>query len=129
MDKRVTGIGGIFFKSKDPQALGKWYAKHLGIGVNEYNMTIFPWRYQDDPEHKGETVWAIFDQDSDYFGSADAQLMINYRVEDLEAVIAALRAEGVEIVKDIENSEQGRFAWIRDPDGRRIELWQAPADD
>ena len=126
MNKRVTGIGGIFFKSKDPKVLGKWYADHLGL---DGEMTIFPWRYHDDPEHKGSTVWSAFAEDTDYFGTGDSQFMINYRVEDLDAVLAALRSEGVEIIGDIADSEYGRFAWIRDPEGRRIELWQGPKDD
>src|SRR5262245_15332578 len=124
MNKRVTGIGGIFFKSKDPKALGKWYAQHLGLHVDGDDVTVCRWRYRDDPDHKGATVWAIFAADSDYFGADDAQLMLNYRVEDLEAVIAALRAEGVQIEGDIRDNQHGRFVWIRDPEGRRIELWQ-----
>jgi catechol 2,3-dioxygenase-like lactoylglutathione lyase family enzyme len=128
MNKRVTGIGGIFFKSKDPKALGKWYADHLGLPVDADDVSVFRWLYRDDPQHKGATVWAIFAADSDYFGSDDAQLMLNYRVEDLEAVVAALRAEGVQIEGDIRDNAHGKFVWIRDPEGRRIELWQGPED-
>jgi predicted enzyme related to lactoylglutathione lyase len=128
MNKRVTGIGGIFFKAKDPQALGKWYADHLGIDTTEEgDIAVFRWRYRDNPEQKGATVWSAFPQDTNYFGS-DTEFMVNYRVEDLDAVIVALRSEGVQIEGDIVDNKHGRFAWIRDPEGRRIELWQGPED-
>jgi predicted enzyme related to lactoylglutathione lyase len=129
MDKRVTGIGGIFFRSKDPQTLAQWYARHLGFDIEpEGDVSIFRWRYRGDPERKGATVWGAFAQDTDYFGSDEAQLMLNYRVEDLEAVIAALRVEGVQIEREIIANQHGKFAWIRDLEGRRVELWQAPED-
>jgi catechol 2,3-dioxygenase-like lactoylglutathione lyase family enzyme len=115
-------------RSKDPQALGRWYAQHLGFEVDEDDVTVFRWRYRDNPEKKGATVWAIFADDSDYFGSEDARLMMNYRVENLKAVLAELRKEGVPIEGDIRDNKHGRFAWIRDPEGHRIELWQSPED-
>lgn len=130
MSKRVTGIGGVFFKAKDPKALGQWYAKHLDIELEapESGVSVFRWRYGEDPERKGATVWAAFEQDTDYFGAEDVQYMVNYRVEDLKAVLAALREEGVDIEREMIENKHGRFAWIRDPEGHRIELWQAPED-
>ena len=128
MTKRVTGIGGVFFKAKDPTKLGEWYAKHLDIELEPYGpMTTFRWKRPDDPSQNGSTVWSLFPQDSDYFGS-NAPFMINYRVEDLDAVIAALKQEGVEIVREAEDTPYGRFAAIRDPEGNGIELWQ-PLDN
>jgi catechol 2,3-dioxygenase-like lactoylglutathione lyase family enzyme len=120
--KRVTGIGGVFFKSQDPAALRSWYREHLGVESEEWGA-VFPWREQDRPERSGHTVWAPFPADSDYF---PGPLMVNYRVDDLDAVLSALRAEGVEVDDRVEESEFGRFGWIVDPDGRRVELWQPP---
>lgn len=129
MAKRVTGIGGIFFKAKDPAKLGEWYTKHLDIKLEASGpYTTFRWRHDDNPERSGTTVWSLFKQDSDYFGSKDVQFMINYRVEDLDAVMAALKKEGVEILREAEDTPYGRFAAIKDPEGNGIELWQAPDD-
>lgn len=130
MAKHVTGIGGIFFKAKDPTMLGEWYAKHLDIELQEGSpMTTFQWRQADDPEREGMTVWSLFEQDSDYFGSDSAQFMINYIVDDLDAVMDALKKAGVEILRDVQDTPYGRFAAIKDPEGNGIELWQAPDDD
>jgi predicted enzyme related to lactoylglutathione lyase len=127
MAKRVTGIGGIFFKAKDPLKLGEWYAKHLEISMAEnMPMTIFRWRQADDPEQSGSTVWSVFPQNTDYFGSDDVQFMINYRVADLDALLDALKKEGVEILRPASDSPYGRFAAIRDPEGNGIELRQPP---
>ncbi|MCA9905012.1 MAG: VOC family protein [Anaerolineae bacterium] len=125
--KRVTGIGGIFFKVNDPQALGEWYSKHLGLELEEHSpMTTFSWREKDDPQAEGATVWALFPQQTEYFGDPGNTFMINYRVDDLDALVAALRQEGVTIHGEIQASEYGRFVWITDPEGNRIELWEAP---
>jgi predicted enzyme related to lactoylglutathione lyase len=130
MTKRVTGIGGIFFKAKDAKTLGEWYTKNLDIEMEEYGpMTNFHWRYDDNPERKGTTVWSLFNDDSDYFGSEKAQFMINYRVSDLDALMAALKKEGVEILREIEDTPYGRFAAIKDPEGNGIELWQPPDNE
>jgi len=121
--KRVTGIGGIFFKAKDPQALAAWYRRHLGVPVDEGGMWLFRWG----ADHgAGATVWSIFPADTDYLGTEPARFMINYRVEDIDALLEALRAEGVWIDEKRDDSEFGRFAWIADPEGNRIELWQPP---
>lgn len=123
---RITGIGGIFFKGRNPDELSAWYRDHLGIEVQEGNMSIFQWREHDQPESEAMTVWSIFPADTTYFGPGSAPYMINYRVADLDAVLEELRAEGVQIDEKREDSEYGRFAWIFDPDGNRIELWQPP---
>ncbi|MBI1256141.1 MAG: VOC family protein [Chloroflexi bacterium] len=130
MSKKVNGIGGVFFKAKDPAKLGEWYAKNFDLEL-EYNMpaTTFHWLRKDDPTRGGSTVWSLFPQDSDYFGSDDVQFMINYRVEDLDAMLEALKNEGVEILREAQDSPYGRFAAIKDPEGNGIELWQAPDDD
>ena len=124
--KRVTGIGGIFFKSKYPKALTDWYASHLGIPLGEHGEVMFQWRGADDSTEEGMTVWAPFPEDTDYFEPSKAAFMINYRVDDLDALLEALKAEGVEIDPKREDLEYGRFAWIIDPEGNRIELWEPP---
>lgn len=128
MSKRVTGIGGIFIRVADPQKLGEWYAKHLGIELEAGGDTsVFRWRHMNEQAAgHGATVWALFPPDSDYLGGTDAPVMVNYRVDDLARVIEDLRSEGIEIEKEITDTLHGRFAWIRDPEGHRIELWQAP---
>jgi len=125
--KRVTGIGGIFFKSKDPKALGAWYRDHLGIEVQAWGGAKFEWNGPGNPEGAGSTVWCPFKADTGYFAPSSAPFMINYRVEDLHALLAALRAEGVQVEEKVEESEFGKFGWVIDPEGNKIELWQAPA--
>lgn len=122
---RVTGIGGIFFKAKDPKSLARWYRLHLGLAIQD-SVALFSWRGGRDGKTEGHTVWSIFPADTTYFGEGDAPFMINYRVKDLDGVLAALRAEGVEVPPKIEDSEYGRFAWVTDPEGNRIELWEPP---
>ena len=122
---RVTGIGGIFFKARNPKALAQWYRQHLGIRIVN-TVALFTWRSGKDGKGKGHTVWSIFPAETEYFGEGGAQFMINYRVKDLDGVLAALRAEGVEVPRKVEDSEYGRFGWIRDPEGNRIELWEPP---
>lgn len=124
--KRVTGIGGVFFKSPDPKALGAWYKAHLGIEVQDWGGAAFPWRRADNPELAGTTVWSPFPADTKYFSPSPAPFMINYRVDDLHAVLAALRSEGVQVEDRVEESEFGKFGWIVDPDGSKVELWQPP---
>ncbi|TLZ79961.1 MAG: VOC family protein [Methanobacteriota archaeon] len=122
---RITGIGGIFFKAKDPEALARWYRDHLGISI-EAMVALFTWRSGKDGRHTGHTVWSIFPDDTSYFGKDGATFMINYRVKDLDAVIRALRKEGVTVDPKIEELEYGRFGWVVDPEGNRIELWEPP---
>jgi catechol 2,3-dioxygenase-like lactoylglutathione lyase family enzyme len=124
--KRVTGIGGIFFKTKDKDALTAWYKEHLGIESHPDMGAMFEWREKDRPEEEGMTIWSPFREDTKYFEPSKASFMINYRVDDLDALLDALRAEGVWIDDKREAHEFGKFAWIMDPEGNRIELWEPP---
>jgi catechol 2,3-dioxygenase-like lactoylglutathione lyase family enzyme len=124
--KRVTGIGGIFFKAKDPKALAAWYKEHLGIGVEEWGGAAFRWNGPDNPQGTGTTIWSPFKEDTAYFAPSSASFMINYRVDDLHAVLTALRAEGVKVEDKVEESEYGKFGWVMDPEGNKLELWQPP---
>jgi len=119
---RVTGVGGVFLRSADPKALGAWYAKHLGVVVGEYGAT-FSWK-DEVPKGTGTTAWNPFPMDTTYFGEGKQAVMINYRVDDLDALLVDLAAAGVWIDPKRENESYGRFAWIRDCDGNRVELWQ-----
>ena len=125
--KRVTGIGGVFFKARDPKALGAWYRTHLGIGVEDWGGAAFRWKGPDNPDGVGTTVWSPFAADTSYFAPSSAPFMINYRVHDLHALLAALRSEGCTVDDKVEESEYGKFGWVMDPEGNRIELWQPPA--
>lgn len=124
--KRVTGIGGVFFKSADPKALAEWYRIHLGLKVEEWGGVAFRWSSPDNPTGTGTTVWNPFKEDTDYFAPSPAAFMINYRVDDLHALLAALRAEGCQVEDKVEESEYGKFGWVLDPDGNKLELWQPP---
>lgn len=117
--KRVTGIGGIFFKAKDAPALRDWYKKHLGIDVQSWGGASF--------DGAGTTAWSINAADNDYFAPSTAPFMVNYRVEDLHALVALLREEGCDVQDKIDESEYGKFAWVIDPEGNKLELWQPPA--
>lgn len=120
---RVIGLGGVFFKTPDPGATGKWYQEHLGIDVESWGGACLKWKdAETGKDHV--TVWSPFAADTTYFGDGTQEHMLNFIVEDLDAVLAALREEGVTVEKDAEDSAEGRFAWILDPDGRRVELWQ-----
>lgn len=125
---RVTGLGGVFFKAKNPQKLGGWYKKHLGLDVSDQWVgCCFNWRDAKNPKKKGGTVWGLFDGDTSYFGRGRQGHMLNYRVANLKKVLAALKKEGVWIdPKGVEASEYGKFAWIKDGEGNRIELWEPP---
>jgi len=125
--KRVTGIGGIFFKSESPEKLYQWYEKHLGITrAPDGSGVVFEWRDAQESNKTGMTVWSIFPADTKYLGSSTSPFMINYIVDDLDALLKMLQEEGVEIDPHREDYEYGRFAWIADPEGRRIELWEPP---
>jgi predicted enzyme related to lactoylglutathione lyase len=124
---RVTGIGGVFFKAQDPDQLQSWYAKHLGIKPGPGGSVAFAWREVDNSEKKAHTVWAPFPKDTSYFEPSQSPFMINYRVANLDALIEELRHEGVEVDPKREESEFGRFAWIMDPEGNRVELWEPGA--
>jgi predicted enzyme related to lactoylglutathione lyase len=125
--KRVTGIGGIFFKCQDPDQVKAWYAQHLGFNTDQWG-TNFEWRQAADPQKKGFTQWSPFKSDTRYFDPSPRDFMINFRVENLEALVPILKAEGVTVLDDIESVEYGRFVHILDPEGNRIELWE-PVDE
>jgi predicted enzyme related to lactoylglutathione lyase len=122
--KRVTGLGGIFFKCKNPPELQQWYKNHLGIEENEHGVVIFEWKDKNDANKTGQTVWAPFPDDTTYFGPGKQEHMINYRVENLVALLEELKKEGVEVVGEIEEYEYGKFGRIMDPEGNKIELWE-----
>ncbi len=126
--KRVTGVGGVFMKCKDPQAMYAWYEQHLGIKRDESQAVTFPWRDSEEPEKTGMTVWSLFPEDSKYFNPSSSRFMMNYRVENLDEVLQALRAEGVQVDDKVESYEFGKFGWIMDPEGNRIELWEPPTE-
>jgi predicted enzyme related to lactoylglutathione lyase len=120
--EQVTGIGGVFFKVKDPKGMAAWYRKNLGI-QSKNGCTDFLWRDMDHPEEMGRTVRTIFPANTTHFGQSPSSLMINYRVSNLDRMLEQLRRSGVKIEK-VENYDYGRFAWIQDPEGNRIELWE-----
>ena len=122
--KRVTGIGGIFFSAKDPVALRAWYKTHLGIDVQKWGGTAFRWVNDAGTPANGTTVWSIADGSS--FVPGKAPFMINYRVADLHALIEALRKEGCQVLDKVDESEYGKFGWVIDPEGNKVELWQPP---
>ena len=121
---KVTGIGGVFLKCRgDRAALAAWYQKHLGLPLETWGGAILRWP-DDKAEDQGLTVWSLADKDSQWFSPSDSAFMINYRVDDMDALLAQLRAASIEIVGGPESHENGKFAWIMDPDGNKVELWQ-----
>jgi len=125
--KRVTGIGGIFFKARDAAALQAWYKRHLGIDVQPWGGTAFTWTDADGAPVGGTTIWSIGPDQGDAFAPSTSSFMINYRVDDLRALVEALRAEGCHVLDKVDESEYGTFAWVIDPEGNKVELWQPPA--
>jgi predicted enzyme related to lactoylglutathione lyase len=122
----VTGLGGVFFKCDDPEKMKEWYRSHLGIETDQYGAT-FEWLDARGSQEKCYTAWSPFSRDTKYFQPSEKPFMFNYRVDDLDALLDALRKEGVKIVGTVEEYEYGKFAWIMDPEGNKIELWQ-PVD-
>ncbi|REC60519.1 VOC family protein [Chryseobacterium pennae] len=121
--KKVTGIGGIFFKCKDPKVLKEWYKKHLGIDINEYGAT-FNWKDAADANPKGSLTWSPSPETTNYFEPSAREFMINYTVDDLEALVEQLRKEGVTILDDIETYDFGKFIHILDIEENKVELWE-----
>jgi catechol 2,3-dioxygenase-like lactoylglutathione lyase family enzyme len=120
---KVTGIGGVFFKSRtNHKELAAWYARHLGLVLEPWGGVILKWP-EDKGEDRGLTVWHVAEKDSKWFSPSESSFMINYRVDDLDALLAQLRSDGVTILKGPDAEENGRFAWIMDPDGNKVELW------
>jgi predicted enzyme related to lactoylglutathione lyase len=121
---RVTGIGGVFFKSKgDPKALAAWYRDHLGVEIKSFGGAVFRWPQDPGPD-KGATAWMLAASDSKWFGPSESSFMINYRVDDLDGLIAHLEKSGVKLQQGPESHENGKFAWVMDPDGNKVELWE-----
>lgn len=121
---KITGIGGVFFKSKGRGAeLAAWYREHLGMALEDFGGAVLRWP-DDQADDKGLTVWHVADHDSQWFSPSESPFMINYRVDDLDALIAQLKAAGVTIIGGPESHENGKFAWIMDPDRNKLELWQ-----
>ena len=123
--KRVTGIGGIFFKAKDPAGLRAWYQEHLGIDVQTWGGAAFTWTDESGRPTGGTTVWSV--GDGSYFAPSGSPFMVNYRVADLAELLQALREEGCRVLDKTEESEFGKFGWVMDPEGNKVELWQPPA--
>ncbi len=122
--KRVTALGGIFFKTENPEKMRTWYAEHLGLSTDKHGTT-FEWRHSDAPERKGFTVWSPFSAKTDYFKPSEKEFMINYHVENLEWLLSELKKEGVKIVGEMVVESYGKFAHILDPEGNKIELWES----
>ena len=122
--KRVTGIGGVFIKANDPAALGTWYKRHLGIDVQDWGGAVSTWADSDGKPVGGTTVWSVGDGSN--FAPSNASFMVNYRVEDLVALLQALRDEGCQVLEETDDSEYGKFGWVIDLEGNKVELWQPP---
>jgi predicted enzyme related to lactoylglutathione lyase len=124
---RVTGIGGIFFKARQTDALARWYRERLGVGGEPWGGHVFHWRPLDAPDKRGYSVWSTFPEDAGKFDGSAQPFMINYRVDDLVTQLDELQAAGVTVVGELEEHENGKFAWVVDPEGQKIELWE-PVD-
>lgn len=121
MKNRVTGIGGVFFKTKDPAAVKDWYNKHLGLNTDQWGCTFW---WKDKDGNDCSTQWSPFKEDTEYFKPSEKEFMMNYRVENLEELMKTLKAEGVQVMEEVQIVEEGKFGWIMDCDGNKIELWE-----
>jgi predicted enzyme related to lactoylglutathione lyase len=124
--KRVTGIGGIFFQARDPVALRAWYKTHLGIDVQDWGGAALRWADAEGQPVAGTTIWSVADAGSDVFAPSKSSFMVNYRVADLHALVEELRKEGCNVLDKTEDSEYGKFGWVIDPEGNKVELWEPP---
>ncbi len=124
--KRVTGIGGIFFKAKDAPSLQAWYKRHLGIDVQVWGGASFTWTDAEGRAVAGTTAWCIVPQESDQFAPGSASFMVNYRVEDVHTLVEVLKEEGCNVPQEVDESEYGKFAWVIDLEGNKVELWEPP---
>lgn len=124
---KVTGIGGVFFKAKNPKELAQWYKTHLGVPLDEYGFVSFPNPDTTETGKNSSTVWSPFKEDTTYFDPSNAPFMINYRVDDLEQLLQQLCDAGVEVDEKTSDDEYGKFGWCMDPEGNRVELWETPA--
>lgn len=123
---RVTGLGGVFLKVNDPATLAAWYEKHLGVKVQDWGGAQFFWKDDDGPREQAYNVWSLFKPDTTYFAPSEKPFMLNFRVDDLHALVAQLRAAGCTVGDKVEESEFGRFGWVMDPEGNKLELWEPP---
>jgi predicted enzyme related to lactoylglutathione lyase len=121
---KATGLGGVFLRALDPTRLTAWYAQHLGLPVTDWGGVVFVWDQCPAPEGHGATLWSLFPADTDYFGEGNQPVMLNFRVDDLDALLAQLAAKNVWIDPKRQDDANGRFAWIRDGEGNRVELWE-----
>jgi predicted enzyme related to lactoylglutathione lyase len=117
----------VFIKAKDPDVLREWYRKHLGLDIQEWGGVTFKWHSPERPDLDGATVWSVFPDSSEYFAPSLAPFMVNYRVEDLRTLLDVLRGEGCAVDPKVEESEYGKFGWVMDPEGNRVELWEPPS--
>jgi len=124
--KRVTGIGGIFFHARDPAVLHAWYREHLGIAVQDWGGAAFTWTDAEGKPTGGTTIWSVGAAGAEGFAPSKAPFMINYRVADLHALLKALREEGCDVLDKVDESEYGKFGWVIDPEGHKVELWEPP---
>ena len=124
-EARAVGLGGVFFRARNPGKLSEWYRRHLGLRTTQ-NTVLFTWRSPKASKRLGYTVWSLFPSDTSYFRNSRKQFMINYRVKNLDRVLAKLRRERVKIARKVEDLKYGRFAWICDPEGNWLELWEPP---
>jgi predicted enzyme related to lactoylglutathione lyase len=122
--KRVTGLGGVFFKSENPKELTSWYDQHLGLNFGKNSWSTFKWRERDNPDQIGRTEFSLFPNNTEYLAPSDSPFMLNFRVENLEKLLEILRGEGVTVVGEMQEYEYGKFGWILDPEGNKIELWE-----
>jgi predicted enzyme related to lactoylglutathione lyase len=125
--EKVTGIGGVFIKAKDPKAMAAWYEKHLGVDLGEHLYKEFKWVNENNPNTPGATVFSFFKEDSTYFDPGKQRFMINFRVKNLDSLLENLANDKVQIVGEPQKYDYGKFAWIMDPEGNKIELWE-PVD-
>jgi predicted enzyme related to lactoylglutathione lyase len=122
---KVTGIGGVFFKAKDPKALAAWYVQHLGINLEEWGGVIFDWKTdQAAQKDEGLTVWHLAEAQGDWFAPSTSSLMINYRVDDLDGLLAQFAAADIKVIDGPKEEFNGKFAWVMDPEGNKVELWE-----
>ena len=123
---RVTGLGGVFLKAKDQAALTAWYKQHLGMDVQDWGGAQFFWKDDTGPREQAYSMWTLFKADSTYFAPSEKPFMLNFRVDDLHALVAQLRASGCAVDEKVDESEYGKFGWVTDPEGTKIELWEPP---
>lgn len=124
---KITGLGGVFIKSENPDDLKKWYEEQLGLPCDQYGH-LFSWRKNENPDEVGYTQFSVFEKNTSYLDPSMKEFMINFRVDDLEAMIDRLKKEGMKVVGEIERYDYGKFGWVMDPDGNKIELWE-PVDE